>query len=90
MAHGPFDLAVGHMVDGDEAGDKGKALNDQRHGIVEQAIDRQAEDAALYQEQQQERPNDDEPGKRKDGWRHGEAAAHTEIEHDAADDPAGQ
>ena len=41
------------MVDGDKAGDKGEALDDQRHRIVEQAGDRQRENAALDKEQQQ-------------------------------------
>ena len=78
------------MVDGDEAGDKGEALDDQRHRIVEQAGDRQRENAAFDKEQQQKRPDHHQPGEHQDRRRHGEAAAHAEIEHDAADDPARQ
>ena len=51
-------LTIGHVIDGDEAGNKGKALNDQRHWIVEEAVNRQAENAAFYEEEQQEGPDD--------------------------------
>ena len=52
MTHGPFVLAIGDVIDGDEAGHKGKTLNDQRHRIVEQSIYWQTENAALHQEKQ--------------------------------------
>ena len=52
MTHGPFVLAIGDVIDGDEAGYKGKTLNDQRRRIVEQSIYWQAENATLHQEKQ--------------------------------------
>lgn len=52
MTHGPFVLAIGDVIDGDEAGYKGKTLNDQRHRIVEQSIYWQTENATLHQEKQ--------------------------------------
>lgn len=82
--------AVGDMVDSDEAGDERKALDDQRHGIVEEPCHGQTENAALDEEEQEKRPDDHEPGEYENRRRHGEPAAHTEVEHDAADDPAWQ
>ena len=52
MTHGPFVLAIGDVIDGDEAGYKVKTLNEQRRRIVEQSIYWQAENATPHQEKQ--------------------------------------